>query len=221
MELFLIISLLLTVTVAQQPFLTCNYEFYDGVYLCNLAINNPNGLNNFTEIGGIHLEGFTNADIRRIYRRSGISTNVPSIICDTFPHLDRFYLEYTGLTEIDDGAFGSCSQATAFYLNSNNINSVSTNAFVNNPDLIYIDLHENLLSTLPENVFMNQQNLEILILNYNPFGDFPIGLFRPLVSIQGVYLGDCNLTAINNQSFRTNTNMGYLYAGGNRIAVSP
>lgn len=54
-------------------------------YFCILTINNPNG-EEIQAIGGPHVEGRTNADVTYVYRTSGVSTIIPSVICSQFPN---------------------------------------------------------------------------------------------------------------------------------------
>lgn len=69
---------------------------------------NKNGFDNFTEIGGIHLEGLTNENVAAVIRINGVSSIVTSIILDTFPNLLRITLYNTGLTDVGYSAFNGC-----------------------------------------------------------------------------------------------------------------
>lgn len=221
MKLFLIISALLTVAVAQQPVgLSCNYFFSADTYRCELTINNPEGLDNFNEIGGIHLEGFSNADVTYVYRVAGFSPNIPSIICNTFPNVGRFMFYNTGLREITDSSFAGCSRIIELDLVLNQISSITPNALTTLPDLGFLYLEANNLQTIPEQLFANQQDLVLLDLNYNPLNSIPAGLFRPLVDLQTLFLGYANLDTVNNQWFTENPRLNYLYLAGNRIQLA-
>ncbi|XP_037025220.1 toll-like receptor 3 isoform X5 [Bradysia coprophila] len=220
MKLLIFVCSLLTVAVAQEPSLSCRYHSFNQIYQCELSINNPNGFDNFTEIGGIHLEGFTDADVDWIYRSSGTTRNIPQIICATFPNIDTLEIYGAQLTEINDNALSGCSQITRLYLSTNSINSISENAFANLRAVEFIDLGDNSLTELPENVFENQRNLTGLSLNQNSFNDLPTDIFRPLENLQDLYLGYNNLVAIDNEWFSTNSNLFYLYLVGNRINLS-
>lgn len=221
MKYLLVISSILTVAVAQQASLSCTYFLVGATYACDLNINNPNGFNNFTEIGGIHFDGYTDADTELLYRGgSSASTNVPSIICETFPNLIRMQLYNIGLIEIDDSAFARCTRLNELGLSSNRIESISDSAFVNLLDIINLNLNDNALATLPENVFASQQSLATLDISFNGFEDIPVGLFRPLENLQILYLSYANLSTINNQWFTSNLRLNYLQLASNRISVS-
>ncbi|KAJ6641489.1 Carboxypeptidase N subunit 2 [Pseudolycoriella hygida] len=220
MKFFLLISVLLPLAVAQgPPGLTCTYFFAFDTYRCELSINNPNGWNNFTEIGGIHLEGFSHADVTYVYRVAGFSPIIPSIVCNTFPNIARMMFYNTFLSTIDDTSFDGCSRITELDLVLNQISSITPNAFANLPDLRLVYLESNFFTTLPENLFANQQAVTMLDLNFNPLSDIPAGLFQPLENLQTLLLGYNNLNAINNQWFTSNTRLEYLDLGGNRIVL--
>ncbi|XP_037042738.1 carboxypeptidase N subunit 2-like [Bradysia coprophila] len=226
MKLLFILSSFIAVTVAQQSLLHCTYihyyDFnYDSIYACQLIINNPEGFNNITDIDGIHLDGFTNADVNFISRRDGSTANIPQIICDTFPNIEHLQLNNAGIITIDNSAFSGCSRVRRIDLHYNRITSISENAFVNLPEVSSISLGDNLLATLPENVFANQSNLTELVLDYNSFEYLPAGLFRPLKNLKSLFLGYANLTTINNQWFSANSTLNFLNLSGNRLILSP
>ncbi|XP_037025228.1 leucine-rich repeat-containing protein 15-like isoform X6 [Bradysia coprophila] len=220
MKLLIFICLLLAVARAQDPSLSCNYRSFNQIYQCELFINNPNGFDNFTEIGGIHLEGFGDDDVNSIYNRYGSTTILPRIICDTFRNITLFQLFRSQLTEINDNAFSGCSQIRQLFLFSNQINSISENAFATLRETDYIGLDDNFLTTLPKNVFANQQNLTDLMLNFNSFNDLPAGIFRPLQKLQRLSLGHNNISEVNREWFATNSDLTYLYLQGNRIVLT-
>ncbi|XP_037036889.1 leucine-rich repeat-containing protein 70-like [Bradysia coprophila] len=221
MKLLILISLLATIVVAQEPPLSCFYFNVGTGYLCRLAIDNPSGFDNFTEIDGVHLEGFTNEAVTAIQVGRGISTNIPRIICDTFPNIDQFDFYGAGLTYIDDTSFGGCTQIGWLYLSNNRLSSISEHAFTNLRAATLINLGDNLLATLPENLFANQQNLEYLTMNNNLINDFAPGIFRPLENLRYLFIENLNITTINSQLFAQNFRLIYLYLGGNRITLSP
>ncbi|XP_037025245.1 leucine-rich repeats and immunoglobulin-like domains protein 2 isoform X8 [Bradysia coprophila] len=220
MKILILICSLLTIVVAQNPSISCRFHNTGEVYQCEITINNPTGFDDFTEIGGIHLEGFTNADVLRAYISTGITTNVPQVICNTFPNLVEFGVFDTQLSQIDDSALSGCSRIRDLYLYYNRISSISENAFANLREIEYLDLSDNFLTTLPENVFENQQNLTSLSLNWNFFNDLPAGLFRPLNNLRNLYLGYNSFTSVNSEWFSTNSDLTYLYLQGNRINLT-
>lgn len=145
-RLFVVFSLLIVAVVAQQQPISCRYFLFEFVsetlYTCELTINNPNGLNNFTAIGGAHLPGYTNSNVELIYRVGGVTTNIPNVLCATFPNLLRMELYELGLTTITDISFNGCSRVNEINLTGNRITSISANAFASLPGLLSIVLEE-------------------------------------------------------------------------------
>lgn len=219
MKFVLIITALFGVTFAQT--IRCRYVNYGSVYGCELTINNPNGFNSFTAIEGAHLSGYNNARVGVLYRVSGVTTNVPRIICDTFPNLLSVDLHNTGMLNIDDTAFTGCTQVTQLDLWQNRINSISANALTSLRNVQFLNLEDNNLASIPSNLFANQGSLQMLYLSRNPFTDFPVGIFRPLQNLLHLGLGFSNLVELNTQWFGiNNTKLVDLHVGGNRLTVT-
>lgn len=187
----------------------------------SFALINPDGCDNFTEIAGTHLEGYSNADIVSITPFSSgggdVSPIVPRIICDTFYNLENINFFNIGVTKIDDASFSGCSKVTNIKFTLNRIRSISANAFANLPDLLYLDLETNSLTSLPENVFANQHNLMRLTLANNPFENIPTNLFGPLESLEQLSLQGTNIARINAKWFASNHNLDALSLNDNRI----
>ncbi|KAJ6636570.1 Leucine-rich repeat-containing protein 15 [Pseudolycoriella hygida] len=221
MKLFIVIFTFLTVTAAQNTSLSCFYYHYGDTYGCEMTINNPNGLNNFTEIGGIHLEGFTANDVNTVIVSRGSTPNIPEIICETFPNVVLLDFYNVGITQVDDNALSACSSVTQLHFLFNRISSIQANAFASLRSLTNLELAANSLTTLPENLFANQQNLTRLGFESNSFQVLPIGVFRPLTNLQSLNLGYTNLSSINSDWFTENSNLYYLNLAGNRLTLSP
>ncbi len=166
---FLAILSATTIIIAQQEaFISCSYRFLDSQYTCQLYINNPNNVNNFTEIGGTHLDGYSNGDVISIISSWGNSTIIPSIICRTFRNIEDVSLSYIGFTAIEDSAFGHCLRIRTIRLPLNSIESISANAFSSHDDgyrnLQSLDLSSNRIQQIEAGMFSDLENLQTLNL---------------------------------------------------------
>ncbi|CAG9798446.1 unnamed protein product [Chironomus riparius] len=223
--------------------LNCTYSG-STAYTCSLTIQNPNGFNNFTSIGGTHLTGKTDNDVQYI-SSSGSTTNVPSIICDTFPNLLKIEFGSNGIQIIDEKAFKNCTKLKNLWLQSNRISKIDENAFVENVDLLFItfnvnqitEVAENLfinqhkltelrlcsipLSDLPKNIFNSLQNLTILHLESNILKDLRAEWFLPLTSLLTIYLSSNLIEELPKDIFIPMKNLNTLYLGNNKLKVIP
>lgn len=202
--------------------ISCNYNVTVFGYTCDLVINNPNGLNNFASIGGVHVPGHLDSDVIRIMTTSGsISTNIPSIICSKFKNIQWMYLQSIGIRRIDDYSFIDCTAMRLLDFRFNEISFVHEKAFNRNLNLLYLYFHNNQLTTLPENVFQNLQRLEILWFDYNNIADLPPKIFRPLTSLNSLDFKSNQLRSIRPEWFELLPSMKYLYMASNFIADIP
>ena len=131
--IILLFVIKLNTIYSQNGAIRCNYFMSEHGYACNLHINNPNGWNNFTEITGVHMTNMGNADVRNIVRLSSSSTtNIPSIICDTFPFTTRMDLRVIRIERIDEYSFKSCKNLSYLEFFSNRIAHIDEFAFSTN-----------------------------------------------------------------------------------------
>jgi hypothetical protein len=123
--LFLLLSSGLTLTLGQS--IDC---IYTDNYQCLIILNNPQGFDNFTSIGGAHLQNRTNADVTVVSSYTGTSLNVPSIICEQFPNLIEITLTGRGITTLTERSFAECKVIKRIHLWNNKINTPPVNLLV-------------------------------------------------------------------------------------------
>ena len=193
MKLKIFFSVLIFVINSRTSFgqeLSCYYNNYSSSgYTCDLKIINPNGFNNFTGIDGAHLGGMTNEDVRRIISNNGSTTNVPSIICETFKNATRIELRSIGIQSIDENSFRNCKKLEYLDLDANKIEKMDEALFIENLELNELSLLYNQLTTLPANVLKNQRKLLRLGLSVNKISDLPENVFDSLENLDfmGLY----------------------------------
>jgi len=203
--------------------LFCSYIDFGGTsYQCVLTIQNPNGLNNFLEIRGTHSPGRGNADVSSVVRTSSsVSTNVPSIICNTFPNIVHMELWLIGIERIDADSFRNCRNLSHLDVSSNRIVEIDERSFSENSMLFRIFLMGNRLTTLPENLFLNQHNLTALIMSRNSFTDFPLNIFVSLRNLVRLDMDGCQLTHLRVEWFRNLINLQTLNLFSNQLEDLP
>lgn len=187
-------------------------------YACNLNIYNTLGFDNFTTVGGEHLEGRTDADVTAILGRPASKTlNIPRILCSVFSN--AVYLDYSWLEilSVGESELGSCEALQFIILRGNKIANVHVNAFANNPGLISINFDYNNLQTLSEGLFNNLVNLHTLELSNNPFTLIPGGLFHGLANLRRLHMESTKISELNPQWFTTLAGLHRLLVSNNLI----
>jgi len=187
-------------------------------YACNLNIYNPLGFDNFTTVGGAHLEGRTDANVTAILGRPASKTlNIPRILCSMFSN--AVYLDYSWLEILSVGEYelSSCRGLEFILFRGNKIADVHVNAFSNNLRLININFEYNNLQALPEGVFSNLINLHTLELSNNPFTLIPGGLFNGLVNLRRLHMESTRISELNPQWFSTLVGLHRLIVSNNLI----
>lgn len=197
MDLNRLVALILLLNNLQQTFasISCNYLIYNDVgYSCKLTVDNPNGSNNYTDIQGTHLEGFSDELV--VYAEAlsdSNSFNVPSIICEKFKNLKSLYFSKSGIRQINDFSFRSCSKLTTLGFTNNSLLEIGSDSF----------------ATLTE--------LETLMMTYSSIEELPVGIFSPLVNMHTLWIYNNKLRVIRFETFGQLLNLKNVYVSMNEI----
>ena len=225
MNLKIVVSILLVFVNFDPSFgqeISCEYRIESSFgYLCIISIENPNGLNNFTEIKGTHLAGKNDDDVRYIYGYAQSSLNIPSIICDKFKFITRISLSSSGIEKIDEYSFKNCKNLRSLGIDTNNITKVDEKSFIQNLELQTLFMNSNPLSELPENVFANQHKLNNLVLYSNEFSDLPKNIFKSLINLNELWFRQNQLKSLRVEWFENLENIKTLYLEANQIEELP
>lgn len=172
----------------QNEALNCAYKLESYGYTCALTIINPNGLNNFQDISGVHLNGKNDNDITYVSITSDSNTiNIPSIICTKFQNLAYLELDNANITEINDYYFVNCKNLRSLFFFRKTLSNVYKNAFTENIQLQDLSLYFSGLTDLPANVFPKLgNNLTSLNLNFNKLKVIKLGWFKSLTKLEYV-----------------------------------
>ena len=219
-SLFLVLVSVLSLqgTFGQDEFVRCNFNSW----ICNANVNNPNGRDDFTEIGGQLPEGFTNDDITRIGTWDTLlnTTILPSIFCEKFINIDEIFISSRQIQKITSSTLRGCKKLVWLWHESGLV-TIEEDAFVNNLELDRLLLRMNQLETLRENVFRNQNELKHLNLDQNRIYDLPGGIFRSLRNLETLNLAQNLLRELKVEWFETLGNLDILTLNDNQIEELP
>lgn len=167
-------------TLASSQSVSCDYQLSYGVYNCFLTIDNPNGFDDFTEIGGTHMEGKTDDDVLQIEIRSGTSSIIPRIVCDSFKFIDSITMKGNrGIQRYTENTLSGCINLKDIYLQGNPIAEIHPHFLRNNINLNSVILSNLLVASLPEELFSTTTNIISILILYSHFlTDFPVNLFK-------------------------------------------
>lgn len=204
--------------------ISCEYEdttdFGDEVkqktYSCKLFINNPNGFDHFEKIPGNF-----NDEVNAIEKSSGVTSIIPSILCEQFTNLIVLSLADRGIEKINENQLRKCKKLGALYLAMNKIQEIHGNAFAENLDLRFLDLSENKIKKLPSGVFQHQEKLEWLTLENNKFDELQEDIFKPLKGLAYFYLSGCGIKKVKAEWFESMKRLYYLDLSRNEIEDLP
>jgi len=208
-------------TLAQGT-LSCEYVPRSGVYFCDLSIENPNGFDNFTEISGSHVASYLDRNVAEISAVTGSnSTNIPSIICETFINIKIVMFANIGIETIGENSFKKCTKIEKISLNDNNIKEVNALAFNENLELDSLILESNQLTTLLEALFTNNLKLKFLNVGKNIISDMPNRIFESLKNLTYLDLSTNDIVNPKAEWFKELENLEKLFLNDNKIIELP
>ncbi|KAL7015049.1 hypothetical protein ACKWTF_016261 [Chironomus riparius] len=234
--IFLLISLQVAL-ISSQERISCNYVQASPMYpyTCHLTINNPNGLDDFTEIAGFHIANRGNADVTFLSATFQNTRNIPSIICRQFPNIRELYMTASNIENIGESSFAGCDNLNQVTLVMNRINAIPDNTFRSNIHLTILNMAQNGIRVLGPNAFAGTrlttidlsfneinmfssatfaavgQTLTSLLLIANSITSLPNGAFAGLRNLQNLHLSGNIFTNIPNNIFRELDNLMLLH----------
>jgi hypothetical protein len=197
--------------------LNCNYS-EGNFYKCELTIDNPTGLDNFTEITGNHIDPYDESFVEEIQAASGSkSTNIPEIICNTFDSVKTISLASIGLETIGENSLKKCTRIKKIFLIGNEIKTVNGLAFSGKPLLDTLDLSRNKISDLPDETFSLVKSLKKLDLSGNEIVNPK--WFGNLGKIQELYLNNNKIIDLAAGTFGSSDFLTYLSLANNGLTT--
>lgn len=192
----------------------------DALYTCvltDIALED-NVAQNIT-VGGAHLPGKSNHDVIKVsLTRSNVSFIIPEFFT-TFENLEIFYMQRTTLNNIQPGAFRNARKLRDFDARLNSqLTMIPTHAFIGASNLELLTFRGCMINTLHSNSFTGLHNVWLLLLDINRISVFPNNVFRPLVRLHTLFLGQNPLGPhFDTRIFTHNRNLSFLSAYWNNI----
>jgi Leucine-rich repeat (LRR) protein len=220
----ILLIFILSIKFSLNQEISCEYEdttdFGDEVkqktYSCKLFINNPDGFDHFERI-----PGKIDDEVNAIERSSGVTTIIPSILCDQFKNLIILSLSERGIEKLTENPLKNCKILGALYLSKNKIKEIHGNVFAENFELRFLDLSENGIKKLPTGIFQHQSKLEWLTLEDNEFEELQADIFKPLTGLAYFYLSGCGIKEVKSEWFESTKKLYYLDLSRNEIEELP
>lgn len=211
---FFSISSSLKIPKNDEIFVSCDFRENRDFYLCDLTINNPDGLE-FDGIDGEHLPGFANGDVKAVNAFYQNTRNIPQIICNLFPNLVEFRVEDSNVEELTSLSFAGCRNLESLKV-SHNLISITADGVSN---LSIISLSGNRLRQLPRNLFNELNNLTSLNLGYNQLTEINLNSFGSSISsLNAIFLNHNEITSIDPNFIEESENLNNLHLYRNPCA---
>ncbi|CAG9811980.1 unnamed protein product [Chironomus riparius] len=207
---------LASLSLAQNPLLYCNLAIIDERCTCNFVIYNPAGFNNLT----MAANPVTNCTLDDVVDAtgSGLTKNIPSVLCDEFSKLENLRLNRLAIENINGNPFKHCINLKRLYLSGNALTAIPAYTF-SNTILEILELDSNKLSSINSLTFDSLSQLEMLNLTNNPTPVTAADVFDSLENLKFLHLSHCNINILDPIWFSKLFNLVGLNLSTNNIDV--
>lgn len=133
--------------------------------------------------------------------------------CYAFPYVKKINADYLGITELERGAFESCSELEELKMSYNHLIDLSDqNLFKNNTKLRILHFYGNRIHTVDPRVFSHLTELEELSFGINSLATFPIGMFGTFNKLKKLYIDHNLFPDIEEKEFKNKfPNLEYIH----------
>lgn len=188
--------------------------------MCTATINDPNGLDNFSQIKGEHFIYHSNIDVKKFEIIIGNSPSLSKIMCQTFPNVETVQVNDPFMVGITKASFEDCSKLVAVEIQY--IHQIDVNAFVDNSIFNEIIFRETQLATLPLGLFDNNPELIYFeVVDNLEMTSLPDNLFDNNSKIQYFYCSFNNLQEWSAQWLQNKFNLQYFWCKENHFSFIP
>lgn len=214
----MILSSVLTLAISQNVNLNCLFADVSGVYRC--LLRNANVADDESRnivIGGNHMFGRSNADVKRIDMSASTTPFVIKQFFTTFPNLEVLIGSSLGLKRIQDNAFVSAVNLDQLAFGGNPIQTLNAEAFRGLSKLTRLSVYDSELTTVNEGAFKSLDSVDILFLSGNKIQSLPRNVFEPLVNLYFISLADNLLESLHGDTFSNNKLLQQINIQNNQI----
>jgi Leucine-rich repeat (LRR) protein len=205
---------------ANAQFFPLNCEFVSiyGDYTCQLTdVEVPDNANLTFVIGGVHLQGRSNRNVREVIISNSSIPFIISEIFTTFPNLLILTINNGGLTRIQENAFANARNVYIMTIMFNrNLRRIEANAFAGLPLIQAFQLNSNGIDFIHESAFSGLQ-LGSISMRDNQIQTLPANLFVGLPWLSIVEFQSNLITYLDGKLFADNPLMIIMNFSQNKI----
>lgn len=214
-KFFVALAVLGTFVNAQQT--TCTFQFIGTTYTCMLENQVVRNENDLEQIGGVHVQGFGDADVRRINQTDSTVHVFPTLMIDNFVNL--FNVRLIGVEmRILNRFLTNCARLSQIDLMDNEIEAIPAGIFRNCPRINGLNFRNNRIRTIHENAFQGVSELQTLILSGNGIVNVNRNLFSTNIQMRWISLDENEIQEINSDTFADLPQLRFLDLRNNAIS---
>lgn len=208
-----------TAVNAETVHLTCDFLFPQDQYTCQIAaalvLDNPNAT---FVIGGTHVEGFNNNDVKRLWITN---SNIPFVISQlfaTFPNLNWATINNGGLLRLQSYGFYDGQNLEQLRIHFNpNLQTIEPTAFAGLYKLLELEIVGNSVDTITASTFVGLTALQRLQVRNTRIQSIPHDTFISHSNLREVDFHANQLTTLDGLLFANNRQLVQITFTVNRI----
>jgi Leucine-rich repeat (LRR) protein len=188
-------------------------------YVCDIeGVTDADDESQSFSITGEHLANKTNMDVDIFHV---INCSIPFVVSQafyTFPQMQGYFAESSGLKRIQTNAIQNARKLRLFFASNNpDLTTVHAHAFAAGSFLEEVHLPFNSISEIHPNALVGLTNVWSLNFNVNKIKEIPKNLLRPLLRLRVFGIGSNLLKVLDGELFTYNPRMRQIYFSFNEI----
>lgn len=216
-----LIAIGLSTSQAQDQNILCNFQQLNNTlpYVCAISgasIADDESLH--IVIGGEHLPGLGNADVREVFISHSAIPFIPTQIFTTFPNLELFTIHTSELRRVQSRAFSFAQNLVTIVITENpELREIQANAINGASSLFELILADNGIETIHGDAFAGTSRLYAIDLFNNSISRLPFNVFNSVLSLGMIDLSFNQLETLDGRLLQNVTQMFILDVANNRI----